>query len=194
MAIEGGGGRTRSRPPRRTRRGFALFTTLVLTVIVAVVLGATLRTVEFGERLSGSSIERHRAFNAAEGGLRLGERALAEAGAERTFASADGRDGTFAFASVDDAWWRDPDFDGATAAPAEAFVGVIAPPEYVIEEVGAYVADGGSGIVSLDRGSAGYGSKTDSGREVVLYRVQSRGNGSAAPVDAVVESLFVQAQ
>ena len=179
-------------PRPRDERGFSLFPTLALTIIVAVVLAASLRTTELTERLSGSSIQRNRAFNAAEGGLRFGERSIVEAAGTRTFASADGADGTFAFATLDERWWSDPDFDAAVAAPEDTFVGTIAPPEHVVEEVGGYVADGGSGIVSLDRGAAGYGSKTGSGRELVLYRVQSRGSGSAAPVRAVVESLFVQ--
>jgi len=64
-------------------------------------------------------------------------------------------------------------------------------PEYVTEEIGNYLADGGSGIVSLDRGSAGYGRSTLSGRELILYRLQSVGSGSVENSRAVVESLYV---
>ena len=111
----------------RAEAGFALFTTMVLTIIVALVLGASLRTTEFGERLAGSSIQRNRAFYAAEGALTLGERDVADTAATRTFASIDGVDGLFsldALGALDPPWWRDPDFDGAIDAPADTFVGV----------------------------------------------------------------------
>ena len=182
-------------PEAGPEAGFALFTVLVLTIIAALVLGASMRTAEFGERLSGSSIERNRAFNAAEGGLTFGERTVPGTSQTRTFASSDGADGTFSFGALGEepSWWQDADFDGATSV-IDTFVGVRNDPEHVVEEIGDYVADGGSGIVSLDRGAAGYGRKTGSGREVVLYRVQSRGTGSSAKVSAVVESLVVRPQ
>jgi Tfp pilus assembly protein PilX len=69
---------------------------------------------------------------------------------------------------------------------------VASSPVYVVEEIGNFLADGGSGIVSLDRGSASYGRKTGSGREIVLYRLQANGVGSTDAAQAVVESLYVK--
>ena len=78
------------------------------------------------------------------------------------------------------------------ALPDGTFPGVASSPVYVVEEIGNFLADGGSGIVSLDRGSASYGRKTGSGREIVLYRLQANGVGSTDAAQAVVESLYVK--
>ncbi len=180
-------------PPRgSSERGFALFTTLVVMFVVALVVATSLRTTELSERLSGSFMQRNRAFNAAEGGLLVGEGDMPELLHVRRFASSGADGGVYSFGSVAERWWRDEDFGGGNRVAAGTFTGVAAAPAWVVEEVGDYVADGGGGIVSLDRGAAGYGRKTGTGREIVLYRLQSNGTGSETAVGAVVESLYVQ--
>ena len=181
-------------PARCPERGFALVTTLAIVVIVALVIGANLRTTELAEATSGSFLQRNRAFNSADGALALAERDVGALVDERVFASSSGSGGVFSLGAPGERWWRAEDLGEARRAPDDAFTGLSEAPAWVVEEIGDYVADGGSGIVSLDRGAAGYGRGTNAGRELVLYRLQSRGNGSADSVEAVVESLYVQAE
>ncbi len=175
-------------------KGFALFTTLIIVIIVGIVAVSSLRLTDMTEVLAGNSIQRSRAFQAAEGGLIEGERNATLMAQRRVFSSPGASEGIFARDSVTQYWWRNEDYEGTQVLDDAAYPGVIDPPEYIIEEIGSYVSDGGSGIVSLDRGAAGYGRRTSSGREIVLYRLQSNGVGSSKSAQAVVESLYVQNQ
>jgi len=67
-------------------------------------------------------------------------------------------------------------------------------PARLIEQIGIYIGDGGSGIVSLDRGSGSNGRLTGSGRELALFRLQSHGTGSVDTVNVNVESLDLRAR
>jgi Tfp pilus assembly protein PilX len=179
---------------RRIDKGFALFTTLIIVIIVGIVAISSLRLTDMTEVLAGNSIQRSRAFQAAEGGLIEGERHAALMAQRRVFSSPTASEGIFTRDSVTAHWWRTEDFSGAQILDEAAYPGVIDPPAYIVEEIGSYISDGGSGIVSLDRGGAGYGQRTSSGREIVLYRLQSNGVGSSKSAQAVVESLYVQNQ
>lgn len=172
--------------------GLALFTTLILVIIVGVVAVSGMRMTEMSEILSGNSIQRSRAFQAAEGGLMVGEQAASEAAEKRLLASSSASEGVFSNSTVDDHWWRQDDYPGAVKLEQDAFPGVSESPRYVVEQIGDYVSDAGSGIVSLDRGAASYGGQTRSDREVMLYRIQTFGVGSTSNAKAVVESLYVE--
>jgi len=184
--------RRSTRPGASRTDGFALLTVLFIVIVVGIIASSGLRTARLVEMLSGSSIQRSRALQAAEGALIMSEREVAERLRTDAIADASGTDKLFSQGSLAGKWWLDATFGAATSVPEQTFLGVITPPRQVMEEIGTYVADGGSGIVSLDRGAAGYGRTTASGRELVLYRLQSHGTGSVASTDAVVESLYVQ--
>jgi type IV pilus assembly protein PilX len=174
--------------------GFALFTTLIIVIVVGIIAVSGLRQNELTEVLSGNSIQRSRAFQAAEGSLIEGENSAKSLVQNRVFSTSDATDGVFTRGSVKSQWWRDSEFSGAQAMAVTDFPGVFEPPEYVVEEIGNYEADGSSGIVNLDRGAAAYGRRSGSGREVVLFRFQARGKGSSEAAQAVVESIYVQNQ
>lgn len=174
--------------------GFALFTTLIIVIVVGIIAVSGLRQNELTEVLSGNSIQRSRAFQAAEGSLIEGENSALSLVEKRVFSSPTATDGVFSQGTVNSKWWRDDSFSGAHAMAATDFPGVFEPPEYVVEEIGSYEADGASGIVNLDRGAAAYGRRSGSGREVVLFRFQARGKGSSDAAQAVVESIYVQNQ
>lgn len=174
-----------------SQQGFALFISLIIVLLVGIVAVSSLRITEMTEVLSGNSIERSRAFQAAEGALIEGEKSAIEMTEGRIFANTTGSYGLYSSGNLPENWWRDPTDINVTTADLE-YPAVASNPTYVVEEVGDYVSDGGSGIVSLDRGSASYGRKTSSGREVVLYRLQSHGVGVTDVSQAVVESLYVQ--
>ncbi len=172
--------------------GLALFATLVLVILVGVVAVSGMRMTEMSEILSGNSIQRSRAFQAAEGGLKVGEQSASLAAKNRLFASSTASEGIFSNGAVDEHWWRQDDYPGAVKLEDDVFPGVVESPEYVIEEIGDYVSDAGTGIVSLDRGAASYGGLTRSDREITLYRIQTLGVGSTTNAKAVVESLYVE--
>ena len=178
--------------PKQSSRGFVLFTTLIIMIIIGILASSSLKSTEAVETLSGNSIQRSRALQAAEGALINAESQIPTLVKNRTFSSKNPNNGVFSRGSTEEDWWRDENFDGKLSTPVGMFAGVAKPPEYVFEEIGNYVADGGSGIVSLDRGAGMYGRKTGGGREVVVYKVQSMGNGSSDTVKAVVESLYGQ--
>ncbi len=175
--------------------GFALFTTLIVAIIVGIVAVSNFRSSELSELLAGNSIQRSRAFQAAEGSVTAGESQSIEQVNHRVFSSSFGKDGVYTFGSLNSQWWRDKtNVSGMQQLPDGTFPGVVASPSYVVEEVGGFIADGGSGIVSLDRGGASYGRKSGSGREVVLYRLQGSGVGSTEAAKAVVETVYVKSQ
>lgn len=177
-----------------SERGFVLFSTLVIVIIVGLIAVSKLRTSELSEVLAGNSIQRSRAFQGAQGGLIEAERSAAVMAQRRVFASPEATDGVFSRSSVSDHWWREEDYNGSRVVNHDGYPGVVSPPVYVMEEIGNYESDGGSGVVNLDRGSGRYGLRTDSGRQIVLYRMQSKGLGSTDESQALVESLFAQSQ
>lgn len=183
-----------NQPMPAREKGFALFTTLVIVIIVGIVAVSSLGLTEMTEVLAGNSIQRSRAFQAAEGGLSEGEQSATLMAQSRVFSSPGAQDGIFARDSIEQYWWRNENFSGAQILDKTVYPGVVEAPSYVVEEIGNYVSDGGSGIVSLDRGGAGYGRLTSSGKEIVLYKLQSNGVGSSTSAQAVVESLYVQSQ
>lgn len=168
-----------------------MFVITVVVFLVGVVSMSNLRLTDLTETLAGNSIQRGRAMQSAEGGLIEAERGSAVLAEKRVFASSNGYTGIFSKGHLPNHWWRSDSFTAATELDTLAYPGVVDSPEYVTEEIGNYLADGGSGIVSLDRGSAGYGRSTLSGRELILYRLQSVGSGSVENSRAVVESLYV---
>lgn len=177
-----------------TQKGFALFTMIVIVIVVGIIAMSSMSMTEKMEVLAGSSIQRNRAMQSAEGGLINAENGTAAFIEKRVFSTADGESGLFSRDSVDSLWWRDLSFSNASSQEDANYPGSISPPRRIVEEIGSYVSDGGSGIVSLDRGGASYGQKTSSGKEVVLFRLQSIGYGSTETSQAVLESLYVRNQ
>ena len=172
--------------------GFALFITMIVVLLVGILAVSSFRQNQLTETLSGNSIQRSRAFTASEGALMQAENSASKLVEERVFSSTTGADKVFSNGSVDLEWWRDEDFTGAITAPASSFVGVIQQPDYIVEEIGNFESDGGTGIVNLDIGAASYGRRSTGGREVVLYRFQSMGLGSTDTTKAITESLYIQ--
>ncbi len=177
-----------------SERGFVLFSALFIVIIVGLIAVSKLRSSELSEVLAGNSIQRSRAFQGAQGGLIEAERNATVMAQRRIFASPEATDGVFSRSSVGDYWWREEDYNGSQVVNDDNYPGVVSPPVYVMEEIGSYESDGGSGIVNLDRGGGRYGLRTDSGRQLVLYRMQAKGLGSTDQSQALVESLFAQSQ
>lgn len=172
----------------RNQHGYVLITVMVVLMIVGIMANSSMDVSLSSEHIAGNAIQRSRAFQAADGAHALAEAELAQMLIKRTVADATASDGIFSHTSVPDQWWQQQGFNGDHRVSGDPMAGVVEQPRYVIEELGQYVTDGGTGIVSLDIGGATYGRKTTGGRNVVLYSIESHGVGSFDTVQSVVES------
>jgi len=173
---------------RKQQGGYALIAVITIMMILGAMATGGVTLSAKTERLAGNSIQRSRSFQAADGAATLAEKRIVDLMTSRVFADDFGSTGIFARNKRDEQWWRSVDVSGGHVADSTSFLGVIAPPSYVIEQVGDYVSDGGTGIVNLDIGGAAYGRLTSGGREFLLFSVESHGEGSFDGVETVVES------
>lgn len=171
--------------------GFALLTTVIIVLIAGILLTGTISRTRDTERTAGNAIQYSRAMEAAEGGAVVAENEIRAAVGTRIFADDSASEGMFSLNSVENNWWDNPTYDGQQSVDPGILLGVFAPPRYVKEMVGNYIADGGTGIVNMDIGGAAYGRQSAGAREHVLHRVQSQGVGSKDSVKRVIETLVI---
>jgi len=172
--------------------GYALFVVMSIMFLIVLAGLSSMRISGKTEVLASSSIQRNKAFQSADAASRLADRTLEELTTQRAVADSWASDGVFQHNTVQAAWWNSAVYSGSHSADQDAVHGVMEPPRYLYEELGSYISDGGSGVVNLDRGSANYGRLSVSGREFVLYRVQSAGSGAVAGATSVVETILAK--
>ena len=158
-------------------------------MIVGIMASGSMNLSHVSEKSAGNAIQRSRAFQAADGGAAIAENQLQSRLGSRIFADSSASEGVFSTDSYTKKWWRTATYTGETSVGTSAILGVVEPPRYILEEVGQYVTDGGSGVASLDLGSSSYGSRSRGGRDVVVYRIESHGRGSFSEVQSVVETV-----
>ncbi|MEM7257100.1 MAG: PilX N-terminal domain-containing pilus assembly protein [Pseudomonadota bacterium] len=173
----------------RHQQGSTLVAVLLITFIVGIMAFGSIDISHVSEKSAGNAIQRSRAFQAADGGAAIAEIQTEQLMRQRAFADSRASEGIFSKESVQENWWSQDNYTGQQQAPVGSVLGVTASPRYTIEEYGQFVTDGGSGISSLDLGSAAYGSRSRSGRDVAIYRIQSQGYGSLNDVKSVVETI-----
>ena len=171
--------------------GYVIVTVLVITLIAGILLSGSMRTTHNTEQLAGHAIQYSRAMEAAEGGAIVAQNELVEFQGVRRFADASATDGIFSLGAADEKWWENATFSGKHELAAGMLIGVAETPSYVYEQVGEYVADGGTGIVNLDIGGAAYGRTSAGAREYILYTVQAKGVGSKTNVARAVETAVI---
>lgn len=174
--------------PSRQQQGYALLTLVILLMIVGVMAAGAMNISNKSERLAGNAIQRNRAFQATDAAAYYAEAEIARLMQKRVYADDSATRGLFTFNKRPEEWWKTGNSGGVHTVPANSVLGVVKPPAYSIEQVGDYISDGGTGIVNLDVGGAAYGRITSGGREIILYNVQSHGNGSFDEVKTVVET------
>lgn len=91
------------------QRGFALIVSMIILLVMTVLVVNAVRHTSLNEKMSGNYMDRTRAFQAAEQGLRQGEAALANDLCSTT--------GGCRVTSL-----APPTVSGATATPATAFL------------------------------------------------------------------------
>ncbi len=171
--------------------GYVIVTVLVITLITGILLSGTIHTTHDIEQTAGHSIQYSRAMEAAEGGGTIALKNLIRNSGVRLFADTTATDGVFSLDSVNDKWWADSAYAGQHELDAGIVTGVAETPRYVYEQIGAYIADGGSGVVNLDIGGASYGRTSSGAREYVLYKVQAQGVGSRSNVQRAIETVVI---
>lgn len=175
---------------RQQQRGFALISIVIFLIIIGTVAtgGVVLSTKT--ESLAGNAIQRNRSFQAADGAATLAERQIESMMTKRIYADDTASKGIYARDKRGEQWWRTDTTEGVNTADATSILGVVSAPTYVIEEVGDYISDGGTGVVNLDIGGSAYGRASASGREILLFSVESHGNGSFNTVETIVETTI----
>ncbi len=171
------------------QQGVTLVSVMVIIFIVGIMAFGSVDVSHVSEKSAGNAIQRSRAFQAADGGSTVAQDRVQQLMRTRAFADTSATDGIFSRESFQEKWWQEDNYAGQHDVPMGTVLGVAASPRYIIEQVGQFVTDGGSGISSLDIGSAAYGSRSRSGRDVAIYRVQSQGYGSLDDIKSVVESV-----
>jgi len=174
--------------PAGNQQGYALLTLVILLMIVGVMAAGAMNISNTSEHLASNSIQHNRAFHAADAATYYAEAEIETLLQKRIFANDSASKGLYTFKNRPNKWWQTEVEAGVHKAPVMAVMGVIKPPKYSIEQVGDYVSDGGTGVVNLDIGGAAYGRITAGGREILLFNVQSHGNGSFNEVKTVVET------
>lgn len=169
--------------------GYALTIIIIVLMIIGAVTTGGINLTTKTEQLAGNAIQRSRSFQAAEGAALQAETKIVDMMVSRVFADDTASTGIFSLDKRSEHWWRDESTDGIHETDTNLLLGVVSPPRYVIEQVGVYVSDGGTGVVNLDIGSAAYGRQSSAGRELVLFSVESQGKGSFESVETVVESV-----
>lgn len=175
----------------RQQQGYIIVSILVIVLIAGVLLSGTLRTTFFTGQTANHAIQYSRAMAAAEGGVAFAQQEILLNMGSRRFADATATDGVFSRDGIVDKWWADENFSAQQSVDANIIQGVAVSPTYVYEQVGEYVADGGTGVVNLDVGGASYGKTSAGGREHLLYKVQSYGVGSQTDVPRAIETTVI---
>lgn len=170
------------------QHGYALPSLAILLMIVGVMSTGAMNVSNKSEHLASNAIQRNRVFQAADAASYYAQEKIAEKLKKRVYADDFGMNGLFTFDNRPIEWWKTKATDGIHTVPESNVLGVVNPPKYSIEEIGNYISDGGTGVVSLDVGAAAYGRMTTGGREIILYNVQSHANGSFNEVKMVVET------
>jgi len=172
----------------RRQGGYALIAMVTLLMIVGAMATGGMGMSIKSEHLAGNAIQRSRSFQATDGAAALAEQHINQMMEKRVFADPNASQGIYERGHREEQWWRTGAIDSIHVVDTGAMLGVVEPPRYVIEQVGDYVSDGGTGVVSLDIGGAAYGRGTKGGREFLLFSVESHGNGSFDSVEAAVET------
>lgn len=180
-------------------RGIVLVTTLILLLIMSVLGISALRATTLEERMSGNWRDRNLALQAAEAGLRAGERFIGPLTVAPTphaypcsvdqtcevFDPADSskrptEDGLMSANAADRDEWAEQSREYDSNDDGRDVPGVAALPRYLIEHRGHI----------RDHLVTGFGSAHETGRD--QYRITARGTGQTAVARSVLQSLYIK--
>ena len=163
--------------PRPHRQdGVVLVIALIMLVITTLLAVSAAQVTGLNERMAGHSRDRDRAFQAAEAGLREGERVLQQA----VLPAFDGTGGRYSVPTPGDPpRWKTISWTGsAIPAYGGSIPDVAAPPRYIVEEI-ATIAGAGE---SLDA--------TETAASNTYYRVTARAVGGQDGTVVVLQTTY----
>lgn len=174
----------------KLEQGFTLVSVLSILIIASLIAGGGIYQGFFAEKIAGDAIQRDRAFQAADGGTILAQKTVEQMHEIGVKPDTQGNTGIFSQGAIEAEWWRNDSYEGTHTVADGTMLGVLSQPRYVVEQLGRYLSDGGTGVVSLDIGSGSYGNLSRGGKEIVLFRVETHGKGSIDETQSVIESTF----
>lgn len=166
-------------PSGARQRGLVLPVALLLLIIVTLAGVAAARVNVFEERMAGAARDRNQALQAAEAGLRAGERLLATGGL--VF---DGTGGLYQAPAPDQplVWgsWTATNWASNGRAYDATLTSVAGQPRYIIEELVTVAGAGG--------GSIGSGAPVSGA--VTFYRITARAVGATDKSLVILQSTY----
>lgn len=178
---------------RSDQSGVALITGLIFLVLLTIIGVTAMQTTMLEERMAGNLRDENLAFQAAEAGLRAGEKYL-EGATVGPFLTVKNSTGLYqpALSSTTE-WWETADI--WTAAASRAYItpltGVATLPRFIIEDMSFQTKCTNAGCVNIPLPKTPGGSlKMGAVNETGLYRVTARGTGGTDQATIVLQSYF----
>ena len=164
------------------QRGAVLAVSLVMLVVLTLIGITAMRTATLQERMAGAMRDQGLAFQAAEAGLHAGEEYLR--GLSRPIALNDPDNGlyhwdTSPLSAAGTPKWRTADF---------SLAGVVAKPQFVIEQLGASSPIDGMPTEAVVESLAADTDFTE--EEGQLFRVTARAVGGSDAAEVILQSTY----
>lgn len=170
---------------KHTQSGAALIVCLMLLTVMTILGISSLTSTSLEEKMAGNIRNKHLAFQAAEAALRAGE-AVADSVLPTAFSDA-GTGGYYNRSTPGDTSpkptypvWDQTGVNWQNATAASS--GLIAPPQYIIEDFGTAYRDADCALVV----------PLPAGCELPVYRITAQGWGLNTNSSAMVQSTYKQ--
>lgn len=160
----------------RRQRGAILVVSLIMLLVMTLIGVTAMQNTIMEQRMAGNTRDVNLAFQAAEAALREGEVALEAATLPDFDGTTDGFYEANDIAIGNPQVWEDPATTWVTYP--DNLDGVIAPPEYVLEELSPIKESGGS--LAADEPLP----------EVSMYRVTSRASGASNDTQIMLQTTY----
>ena len=168
-------------PPGTLQRGVALAVSLIILLVMTMLGVAGMRMTTLEERMAGNTLDRQRAFEAAEAALLAAEAYLTAQVASTNVFDTNGSDGLYndAIQNISQSLtWNDSD-----SRAYSGNVGTKSPARFVIQSYGTVAANADQ--LNLDN----YGQGTGAGA-IGLFRITARSTGGSGNAAVVLQSTY----
>ena len=176
----------------KQQRGAVLVMALLMLFVLTLIGVSSINTTTMEEKMSGNTLNRHLAFQAAESVLREAEKFIETAiiipSAQFTNTGVNGLytlgNGPSSTEAVDPAWWA----ANNTVSYADTQQSIKTQPQYVIEYLGSTTQTSPSNINLVGGGSGGGGGNAEA--PIHLYRITARGTGISDNAVVVLQTHY----
>lgn len=171
---------TRTRQVKR-QRGAVLAVGLVILLVITLLGLAGIQGTSLEERMAGNSLDRQRAFQAAEAALLVGEAYLRTSVSVTQVFDDDGTDGLYDNSNLK--LWQALNWNGTDSIAYAGNVGTKFPARFVIQNYGTVTADADQ--LNLDNYGQGTGA-----RAIGLFRLTARSTGGGGNAAVILQSTY----